>query len=63
VTNPRLILADEPTGALDTKTGGEIMELFQTLNREGITIVLITHSEEVAQIASRVIRIRDGNII
>ncbi len=63
MTNPRLILADEPTGALDTKTGSEIMELFQALNSEGITIVLITHSEEVAQMASRVIRIRDGNII
>jgi len=63
VTKPRLILADEPTGALDTKTGDEIMHLFRDLNREGITIILITHSEEVAMMASRIIRIRDGNIV
>jgi putative ABC transport system ATP-binding protein len=63
VTGPRLILADEPTGALDTKTGREIMELFQALNKEGITIILITHSDEVAQIASRMVKIRDGSII
>lgn len=62
VTSPKLILADEPTGALDTKTGEEVMELFERLNKEGITIVLITHEEEVAKSASRIIRIRDGNI-
>lgn len=62
VTKPRLILADEPTGALDTKTGEEVMKLFSDLNAEGITVVLITHSEEVASMASRVVHIRDGKL-
>lgn len=62
VTRPRLILADEPTGALDTKTGREVMELFQELNRDGVTILLITHSDEIAEGAARLIRIRDGKV-
>ncbi len=63
VNDPPLILADEPTGNLDTRTGEEILALFQELNREGRTIVLITHENEVAMHCSRVIRLRDGKII
>jgi putative ABC transport system ATP-binding protein len=63
VTGPRLILADEPTGALDRKTGGEIMDIFQRLNREqGITVILVTHDSEIAACAQRVISVRDGAI-
>jgi putative ABC transport system ATP-binding protein len=60
--HPRIVLADEPTGALDTKTTAEIMELLQTLNRQGITIVLITHEAEVAHYARRQIHFRDGKV-
>lgn len=63
VNDPPLILADEPTGNLDTRTGEEILALFQELNREGRTIVLITHENEVAMHCSRIIRLRDGKII
>ena len=59
---PRILLADEPTGALDTKTTSEIMHLMQDLNKQGITIVLITHEPEVAEYASRQIHFRDGKI-
>ena len=62
--NPAIILADEPTGALDSKTGRMIMDLFHKLNREkGITIVLITHSTELAEETQRVITLKDGEII
>lgn len=60
VTNPKLILADEPTGALDSKTSGEIIEIFHELHRQGNTIVLITHDHEVARQAARSIYILDG---
>jgi putative ABC transport system ATP-binding protein len=60
VGNPRLILADEPTGALDSRTSVEVMALLQALNREGITIVLVTHEPDVASFASRLIHFRDG---
>ena len=63
VNNPSLILADEPTGAIDTRTGIEIMGLFQKLNREGITIVLVTHEEEIAAYAKRILRFRDGRLV
>ena len=63
VSEPALILADEPTGALDTRTGAEIMGLFQRLNRDGMTIVLVTHEHEVAQFAKRVLSFRDGKLI
>ncbi len=61
VNNPRIIMADEPTGALDTRTGTEIMGICQQLNREhGITVILVTHDPEVARHARRIIHIRDG---
>lgn len=63
VNNPSLILADEPTGALDTRTGVEIMSLFQHLNREGITIVLVTHELEIARFSRRILWFRDGRLI
>jgi len=59
---PALILADEPTGALDTRTGEEIMELFDQLHRAGNTIVVVTHEEHIAEHAQRVVRLRDGFI-
>ncbi|AUO07317.1 macrolide ABC transporter ATP-binding protein [Paenibacillus jamilae] len=62
VNNPVILLADEPTGALDTKTSIEIMELFQGLNEQGKTIVLVTHELEIAEYAKRLISFRDGNI-
>lgn len=63
INNPSLILADEPTGNLDTKTGSEIMEIFHQLNSQGHTIILVTHEEEVAQHARRIISLRDGEIL
>ena len=62
VNNPSIILADEPTGALDTKTGEQIMELLTELNREGKTIIMVTHEPEIAAYAKRQIVIRDGVI-
>ncbi len=63
VTEPALLLADEPTGNLDTKTSTEVMALFQELNDQGITIVLVTHESDIAQYAKRNIILRDGKII
>lgn len=62
VTDPSIIFADEPTGNLDTKSGAEIMSIFQRLNRNGNTIIMVTHELELAQHASRVLHIRDGLI-
>jgi putative ABC transport system ATP-binding protein len=62
VTNPGILLADEPTGALDSKTGDEIMELFGKLHEEGNTVILITHEQEIADHANRTIFIKDGTI-
>lgn len=63
VTNPSFILGDEPTGALDSKTGEMIMDLFCQLHEEGRTVILVTHDEHVASYADRVIRILDGKIL
>ncbi|HCM38136.1 MAG: hypothetical protein UV61_C0005G0002 [Candidatus Gottesmanbacteria bacterium GW2011_GWB1_43_11] len=63
VTDPSLILADEPTGNLDSKSGREIMAIFQKLNRLGRTIVLVTHEHDITQYAKRVIEIKDGKIV
>jgi putative ABC transport system ATP-binding protein len=60
VNDPSIVLADEPTGNLDSRTGEEILGLFETLSRRGNTIIVVTHEEEVAQHARRIIRIRDG---
>jgi putative ABC transport system ATP-binding protein len=60
VNDPAIILADEPTGALDTRTGAEIMELFERLYEEGNTIVLVTHEEDIARHSRRIVRLRDG---
>lgn len=60
VNSPKLLLADEPTGALDSKSGQQVMELFQKLNEEGVTVLMITHDSEIAQHAKRTVLIRDG---
>jgi putative ABC transport system ATP-binding protein len=62
VNEPRLILADEPTGNLDTRTSVEIMAILQRLNRRGITVVLVTHEDDIAQYASRIVAFRDGRL-
>ena len=62
VNNPKILLADEPTGALDSKSGKQIMELFERLNEEGVTIVMITHDRNIALHAKRIIHIIDGVI-
>ena len=58
-----MILADEPTGNLDTKTSSEVMEIFQSLNGQGMTIVLVTHEKDIAEYSKRRITFRDGKII
>lgn len=63
VNNPDIILADEPTGALDQKSGKSVMELFEQLNRDGVTIILITHDENVGKRANRLLHIVDGEIL
>lgn len=63
VTNPKVILADEPTGNLDSVNGSEVMNLLLELNKEGSTVVMVTHSEENARMAGRLIRMMDGNIL
>ncbi len=62
VNNPEIILADEPTGNLDSRSGKEIMEIFRRLNKEGKTIIMITHETDIAKNARRIIRIKDGEI-
>ena len=62
VTEPKLLLADEPTGNLDTRTSVEVMALFQELNDQGMTVVLVTHEPDIAQYATRIVEVRDGRI-
>lgn len=62
VNNPDIILADEPTGNLDSKSGREVMEIFDTLNKDGKTIIMITHEEDIARHAKSIIRLKDGMI-
>ncbi len=63
VSSPTILLADEPTGNLDSRTSVEVMALFQELNDQGITILLITHERDISQCATRLIELRDGRII
>jgi putative ABC transport system ATP-binding protein len=63
VTEPKMLLADEPTGALDTATSEEIMRIFQQRNDEGITIILVTHEADIARYARRRVLFRDGQIV
>ena len=63
VTNPKLLLADEPTGALDTASGEQIMEIFRTLSGKGMTIIMITHEPSIAECADKTYHIRDGKLI
>ena len=60
IIKPQIVLADEPTGALDSKSGAQVMELFQKLNDEGVTVLMITHDPDIAAHAKRVVTIRDG---
>lgn len=62
ITKPRLILADEPTGALDEQTSREVMDVLKEVNKEGITMIIVTHENEIAAMTQRVIRLRDGLI-
>jgi putative ABC transport system ATP-binding protein len=62
ITKPKLVLADEPTGALDTETSYRLMDLFQALNAEGLTIVIVTHEHDIAGRTQRTIRLRDGRV-
>jgi len=63
VTDPAIVLADEPTGNLDSRSGVEVMSILQELNREGITVVLVTHDEDIGRHATRIVRMKDGQII
>lgn len=63
MNNPKVILADEPTGNLDSKSGEEVMKILMSLNKQGTTLVVVTHSDELAALANRTIRIKDGKVV
>ena len=62
ISNPKVILADEPTGALDSKTSHEVMEIFKKVNAQGITTIIVTHEDDIAELTNQVIRLKDGQI-
>jgi len=62
ISNPKVILADEPTGALDTETSYEMMDLLKTINQKGVTVIIVTHEHDISAMTARTIRLRDGNI-
>ncbi len=63
VNNPSILLADEPTGNLDSKTSVEVMQIFKDIHAQGNTIIVVTHSEEIAQHAEKIIRMKDGVVV
>ena len=63
VTQPKVLLADEPTGALDSKTSYEVMNLIQEINNDGKTILVVTHEEDIAKMCKRIVRLKDGIIV
>ncbi len=63
ISNPKIILADEPTGALDSQTSEEVMEIFKEINQKGKTVIIVTHEEEIAAQTSRIIRLKDGLVV